>query len=171
MQFSQLVTSFEKLEKTSSSNEMTTILAGLFREAGPVEIGIVAYFVLGRIGPDYAGVQLGLGENMVRSAIALATGVDESSLERMKDVGDLGDLAVKAGGRVRKIFKDLFPSRAGITVADVRTGVAAIAAAGGPGSQERKMRILAAMIAAASSLNGGTSCALRPARCVWGSGI
>ncbi|MDD1674054.1 MAG: ATP-dependent DNA ligase [Methanomicrobiales archaeon] len=147
MKFSTLIQYFEKLQATNSSNKMTAILADLLKIVDPEEIDSVCYFTLGRIGPDYSDVLLGLGENLVRSSIALAAGVDEEKLEKMKEVGDSGDLAVKADGPVQKKFENVFSFRDGLTVDDVKRGLSAIASASGSRSQETKVKILAAMIA------------------------
>ncbi|MDD1677029.1 MAG: hypothetical protein LUQ40_04740, partial [Methanomicrobiales archaeon] len=147
MKFSTLIGYFEKLQATSSSNQMTGILADLLRTADPEEIDAICYFTLGRIGPEYSDVLLGLGENLVRSSIALAAGVDEEKLERMKETGDLGDLAVNVGGPVQKKFTDVFSFGDALTIDDVKRGFAAIAATTGSRSQETKKLILAAMIA------------------------
>jgi hypothetical protein len=101
VQFSTLIGYFERLRATSSSNQMTGILADLFRKADPKEIDTVCYFTLGRIGPEYSDVLLGLGENLVRSSIALAAGIDVKKMERMKEFG-CGFCVLCGGGRTSR---------------------------------------------------------------------
>jgi DNA ligase N terminus. len=96
MKFATLTACFERLEATSSRNEMTTLLARLLAAASPDEIGTVCYFVLGEIGPGYSDVNLGIGDRTTAAAIALAAGTDPAPVEAAaRELGDYGDVAVR----------------------------------------------------------------------------
>ncbi len=142
VKFATLASCFERLEATSSRNEMIALLARLLAGASPDEIVIVCYFVLGEIGPGYSEVNLGIGDRTTAAAIALAAGTDPASVEAAaQELGDYGDVAVR-----------LIETPAGgpLSVADVHRGLSEIARAAGPGSIEEKKSGLARLLAAAT---------------------
>lgn len=151
MKISRLVEAFEELENTSSRNAMVDTLARLFKEAKLSNIDKICYFLLGEIAAGYKNVRLGMGDEMVKSAIALAANVDKQKVEEeMKEIGDLGEVAYKLVGAKERKFEDLFESEEELSVEEVHRGLTRIAKAGGSGSQEVKKKILAAMLAGAT---------------------
>jgi len=121
---------------------MIALLARLLAAAALDEIGIVCYFVLGEIGPGYSEVNLGIGGRTAAAAIALAAGTDPSGVEATaRELGDYGDAAF------RLITS---PATESLTVADVHCGLSGIAGASGPGSAERKVSLLAGLLADAT---------------------
>ncbi len=150
MKFSRLVEVFEKLEKTSSRNMMINLLAELFKEATLENIDKICYFVLGEIAAGYEDVQLGIGNELAKSAIALAANVDKSKVEEeMRRIGDLGDVAYGLLKDEKRKFEEFFTFRDSPSVEDVHEGLMKIAAASGSGSQEVKEKTLAAMLVGA----------------------
>nr|WP_303714046.1 ATP-dependent DNA ligase [Methanoculleus marisnigri] len=142
MKFATLTACFERLEATSSRNEMTTLLARLLAAASPDEIGTVCYFVLGEIGPGYSDVNLGIGDRTTAAAIALAAGTDPAPVEAAaRELGDYGDVAFRLIAA---------PATGPLPVADVHRGLVEIAGASGPGSVEAKKNALAALLIAAT---------------------
>ena len=94
MRFLKVAHTFERLEKTSGRLEMTSILAQLFKETSPEEIGKLVYILQGLLLPSYYGVDLGLGEKFVMEAISSSTGYSRKEVEDCyKHKGDLGDCA------------------------------------------------------------------------------
>lgn len=151
MKFSHLARFFEKLEKTSSRNAMINDLAELFKEATTRTIDKICYFVLGGIAAGYKNVHLGIGDEMTKSAIALAAGVDKQKVEEeMKEIGDLGEVAYKLVGAKEKKFEDFFTFEDALSVEAVHRGLMKITTASGSGSQEVKKKTLAAMLASAT---------------------
>jgi hypothetical protein len=65
MQFRELATYLEKLEKTSSRNEITEILAGLFKKSEASEIDKTVYLLSGRLAPNYKGINFSIAEKMM----------------------------------------------------------------------------------------------------------
>jgi hypothetical protein len=59
MKFSQLAQYFTQLEKTTSRNEMTRVLAEIFKKSKPGEIDQICYLCLGRLAPLYQAVEFG----------------------------------------------------------------------------------------------------------------
>lgn len=155
MKLSRLVETFEELKKTSSRNEMVDTLAELFKEAKVGDIDKICYFTLGEIAAGYKRVHLGVGDEIAKSAIALAADLDKQIVvEKMKDIGDLGEVAYRLVGPKEKKFDDFFTFEDSISVEDVHRGLMKIARAEGPGSQEAKQKTLAAMLTGATSEEG-----------------
>jgi DNA ligase-1 len=148
--FATLASCFERLEATSSRNEMIADLSRLLRRASPEEIGIVCYFVLGEIGPGYSSLNLGIGDRTTATAIALAAGTEHAAVDAAaRDLGDYGDAAFRLIGVPPQGLAEFFPVEGSLTVTDVRRGLVTIARASGPGSVEQKTKTLAALLAAA----------------------
>ena len=108
IKFETFTKTLEKLENTSSQNEMVETLAETFKGLGEDEIGEVCYLVLGKIGPGYEDVNLGLSEKTVQSAISLASGYDKALVgEEIRNLGDIGEVASKMLKDSEKKFKKL----------------------------------------------------------------
>ena len=137
MTFKELSQYLEKLEKTSSRNEITSILSELFRKSTPAEIDKTVYLVLGSLAPSYQGIVLNIAERMMLRIIALAYDEDINKVKALyKEKGDLGtvaeELASGAGGS--------------ITVAEVHRALLDIANEAGEGSQEKKISRMAKLL-------------------------
>lgn len=138
MRFSQLALYLEKLEKTSSRLEITSILTDLFQKTSIDEIQKTIYLTLGILAPNYEGVLLNLAEKMVARSIALAYGFDGQMVAKLyKDKGDLGDVAESLSLSV-----SLSKSKE-LTVNDVYEKLLEVAKDSGEGSQDRKIEKMA----------------------------
>jgi len=94
MKFSEFAIYLEKLEKTASRLEITSILTDLFEHSEPTEIDKVVYLTLGVLAPNYEGVLLNLAEKMMLRVLSLAYGQDlEEVVALYKKSGDLGNTA------------------------------------------------------------------------------
>jgi DNA ligase-1 len=137
MTFKELSQYLEKLEKTSSRNEITSILSELFRKSTPEEIDKIVYLVLGSLAPSYQGIVLNIAERMMLRIITLAYDEDINKVKALyKERGDLGtvseELASGIGGS--------------ITVAEVHKALLDIANEAGEGSQEKKISRMAKLL-------------------------
>jgi len=142
MLFAPLANVFEKLEKTSSSNQAQLILAELFNKVKKQDIDKVCYLTLGSIASPSECVVLGMADQMVIKSIARAAGKDEHILKNdFKSLGDLGKVAEK----------DVTQKRAQLSVADVFSGLHDIASSSGTGSQSMKIETLASLLQRATS--------------------
>ena len=138
--FSKLADVYEALEGTRSGLAMRDILSRFFKATPKGDIDKIAYLTLGRIGPEYEEIELGMAEKMVLRAIAVAFERGEDEVRReFKKKGDAGLVAEALAGR----------GRDALTVSQVFDKLWEIQAATGPGSQERKIKILAEMLRAA----------------------
>jgi len=128
----------EKLEKTSSRNEITAILAELFHQSSVEEIDKICYLLLGRLAPQYRSIEFNLAEKMMIRILAFAFKKGEEEIKKkFKQVGDLGDVAYQLSQK-RKTKP--------LTITNLYSQLLTIAKQTGPGSQERKIKLLAQLI-------------------------
>jgi DNA ligase 1 len=138
---------YRDLEGASGRLALIDRLAALLGQTPDRLLPVVCYLCQGLIAPEFAGVDLGLAEKLAVRSVAAATGVDQAEVTaRVRQVGDLGQaaeqlLAVTAAGRPAEL-----------TVVTVVNTLREIANAEGPGSQGRKLDLLAGMLARATSL-------------------
>lgn len=142
MTFAELANFLEKLEVTSSRNEITRILADLFKRSNKDEIDKICYLLLGRIAPQYEGTEFQLAEKMVMRALSLAYKTDVGDvLKGYKRAGDIGDIAQElAKSKVKS-------QKAKLSVGETFDLLKEIALEGGGGSQERKLEKMAGLLA------------------------
>ena len=60
--FIRIAEVFEQIEKLSSRNEMTDILASLFEEFDPEEVQILCYLIKGRVAPLFVPAEFNMSE-------------------------------------------------------------------------------------------------------------
>jgi DNA ligase 1 len=135
------------LEQISSRLALTERLAALLEETPAGLLPAVCYLGQGLIAPQFAGVDLGLAEKLAVRAVATATGATpEQVAARVREVGDLGQAAeqlLEATGSGRP---------ASLSVTLVVDTLHQIAEAEGPGSQGRKLDLLAGLLDQATPL-------------------
>ena len=140
MQFRELASYLERLEKTSSRLEITRILTELFKASSASEIDKVVYLSLGILAPNYEGVLLNLAEKMMVRTLAVAyqkTPADVLAL--FKKVGDIGSVAQELGIKSKVLGKNL-------SVTDVYEKLLEIARDSGEGSQDTKIGKMAELL-------------------------
>src|SRR3989441_9591995 len=91
MTFSELATYLDQLEATRSRNELVRILAEAYKACSADEIEPVTYLIQGRLAPFFEPIEIGLGERLVITAIAMACGTPKDEVTGLnRQVGDLG---------------------------------------------------------------------------------
>ena len=125
MRFAEFAKYLQKLEGTSSRNEMTVTLAELFKKASPENARLIAYLSAGRLGPAYNSPDFGVADKMMIRALG------EGAEKLFKEKGDLGLVAEKLG-----------KARKNLSIAEVHQKLLEIATAGGAGSQEKKQTLI-----------------------------
>jgi DNA ligase-1 len=136
--FSDLSGYLDRLESTSSRNELVKTLADLYSKSSADEIEPLTYLIQGRLVPFFEPVEIGLGEKLVISAIAQAFAVPGDEVAKHYDrLGDLGLVAAKLAGH---------GSRASMQVRAVHARLMEIAGASGAGSIEKKRSLFAALL-------------------------
>jgi DNA ligase 1 len=147
MQYEIVAEAYRDLEQASGRLVLVDRLAALLAGTPDELLPTVCYLCQGLIAPEFAGVDLGLAEKLAVRAVATATGASpEQVAARVRETGDLGVaaeqlLTVTAGDRP-----------AALTVTAVVDTLHQIAAAEGPGSQGRKLDLLAGLLARATPL-------------------
>lgn len=148
MKFNILAIYFEKIEKTSSRLKITEYLSELFNNLSLEEIEKASYLLQGRIAPLFERKEFGMAEKMVIKSAVLALGLDKKLFEKnYKKIGDIGKTVEYFKKQVQSFDeKDL-------SVLDVYSDLRKLAIAGGEGSQEIKINILANLIRQLDSLS------------------
>src|SRR2546425_9948994 len=72
MTFAELSGYLDRLESTSSRNELVKTLAELYTKSSPDEIQPLTYLIQGRLVPFFEPVEIGPGEKLVIAGIAQA---------------------------------------------------------------------------------------------------
>ncbi|HLD01131.1 MAG TPA: ATP-dependent DNA ligase [Candidatus Nanoarchaeia archaeon] len=143
MDFDQLITLFEKLEKTSSGNSLREILAEFWKEIPVEDIAKISYLTLGQIASQYEDVVLGMAEKMVEKAIAAASGMEAAKVRQiLQQEGDIGLAAEKI---LHQKPRTLIPVGK-LTVPELFNKLHKIAAMSGSGSQDQKINLVVAML-------------------------
>jgi DNA ligase-1 len=120
---------------------MRDILVDLFRRVDPQLMDRVVYLTQGVLGPEYEGLQLGLGDKLVSKAIALTAGISERDLEaHLHREGDLGLAAEAAFAAEGPKQVNLFAQP--LTVDRVFTSLKTVAQTEGSGSTEKRIKLL-----------------------------
>ncbi len=149
MLFEDAASYYEKLESVTSRISMIDILAEMFGKAEKEEMRPLIYMTQGLLGPPFEGIQIGIAEKFAQQAIASATGFTKE--EVVADAKRTGDLGNTAEGLARKTKLKRMSSRKQ-SVRDVFAMMLKTASTSGSGSQEAKIRNIAALLASASPL-------------------
>src|SRR5437762_12973263 len=119
------------MEATSSRNELVRILSDVYRACSTDELEPITYLIQGRLAPFFAPVEIGLGERLLITAMAVADSVAKEEVTKLnRETGDLGLTAQ----RLAKVPPGESPS-----VVEVHQRLTQIAAAAGAGSQREKL--------------------------------
>ncbi len=147
MEYKIIAETYSKIESTSKRLEMTDYLVELFHTTPEDVIDKVIYLTQGKLYPDYMGIELGLAEKLTMRGITKATGIKEKTLgEMLKKYGDLGSVAEEAIKKKRQTTLFSFEEEKNLTVEKVYENFEKIAKAEGPGSQDRKIQLLAELL-------------------------
>ncbi|MDP3727624.1 MAG: DNA ligase, partial [bacterium] len=140
MRFSILAAYLERLEGTTSRNEITAILAEFFHEIGGDEIDKAAYLLLGELVPAYRGIEFNIAEKIMVEIIARAYGRSSAEALRLYQAkGDQGDVAYELAAKARH-------RAGGLSVNAVYDRLLSIAGEAGAGSQERRISRFAGLL-------------------------
>ncbi|HYS97641.1 MAG TPA: DNA ligase, partial [Candidatus Dormibacteraeota bacterium] len=138
MTFSELATYLDRLEATNSRNELVRILAEAYNACSVDEIEPTTYLIQGRLAPFFEPVEIGLGERLLMSAMAMAYGTSKEDVTKTyKQTGDLGLTAMSLGPKTR----DETPA-----VVEVHRRLWEIAGFSGEGSLKGKLDRFAALL-------------------------
>jgi len=136
--FAELSRYLDRLESTSSRNELVKTLAELYSKSSPDEIQPLTYLIQGRLVPFFEPIEIGLGDKLVIAAIAQA--FEKPAEEVTKLFGRLGDLGMVAA------TLSAHGSNRELPVIAVHAKLMEIALASGAGSVEKKRSPFAALL-------------------------
>jgi DNA ligase-1 len=150
MLFKDLATTFEALEHTSSRNEMISVLADLLKNATVSNIDAISYFTLGQIDAEYKTTQLGIGEEITKSALSHLLRVSKESIDReMKRNGDLGLTIERLLKQQKRKSTEKVDRTNRLSIEEVRSTFLKIAQMSGTKAQQTKEQTLVRMLAKA----------------------
>lgn len=147
MKFKELTLYLQKLEATTSRNDMIVLLSELFRKVPSSDFDKVMYLLQGRVVPLYVDLEFGIADKMVIKALSKAYGIDEKVISKdFKTIGDVGELSENL--RKKDSSKDM-----DITVSEVFGELEKLAKLGGEGSVEKKIDTLSSLLKSVDALS------------------
>jgi len=148
MKYSVLAEVYEKLENTSGKLEKTHIIANLLKEASKELLSKVVLLLNGSVFPSWSEEELGVANQLMIKSIAKAYGISEKEIVKsFKKTGDLGlvvEILSKSKKQTTLGVKEL-------SMEKVFENLQLIAKQTGGGSQDRKMNLIAELLAQAKS--------------------
>jgi DNA ligase 1 len=147
VKYETIAAAYSDLEQASGRLALIDRLATLLEATPDGLLPTVCYLCQGLIAPEFAGVDLGLAEKLAVRAVATVTGTSpEEVTARVRETGDLGQAA-------EQLLATTAADRpASLPVTEVVGTLHRIAEAEGPGSQGRKLELLAGLLAQAIPL-------------------
>ena len=138
MRFDEFAAYLDRLEATNSRNELVRIVSELYAACSVDEIETVTYLVQGRLAPFFAPVEIGLGERLLLTGMAMAYGSSKEEVAATyRELGDLGTTAERlAPGNEREAPE----------VVAVHAVLSEIAGTAGAGSLQRKLDLFAGLL-------------------------
>ncbi|KAJ0116404.1 dna ligase [Diaporthe amygdali] len=152
--YAALCQTFSLVELTSKRLEIMAHCSLFLRQVlrlTPDDMLPTVLLMINKLAPDYAGIELGIGESLIMKAIGESTGRSLQVIKNdQKEIGDLGLVAVKSRSTQPTMFK---PKP--LTVRGVHKGLMGIATVTGNGAQGRKVDGIKKLLSAADSQGTG----------------
>lgn len=142
--FRELALTFDKLETTASTTSTIRTLASFLEQLSPEEARATAYLLQGRVAPPFQPIEFGMAERMVVRSVAQAYECSKAEIDRV--LARTGDLGLVAEGRARPKRRPV------LSLNQVFDRLKAIAETVGTGSQMKKIRALAQLLASVSAI-------------------
>ncbi|WP_029520711.1 ATP-dependent DNA ligase [Persephonella sp. IF05-L8] len=147
MEYLRLAKFYDFLEKTTSRIEMTNALVELFKETPKNLIDKVVYLSIGKVAPEYTGLDYNFSEKSAIKALSQVLGISEHDIQhKIIETGDLGD-----AGKILYEEKGIKPQKK-LTVEEVYDTLRKIAETTGYGSSKKKMELFISLLKNASPL-------------------
>ncbi|KAH3676311.1 hypothetical protein WICMUC_002107 [Wickerhamomyces mucosus] len=149
--YAAVVEVFDKIESTTKRLEIIKYTSDFFLQVlqtNPDDLVQITYLFINRLGPDYEGLELGLGETILIKTISESTGKSTAQVKsKYRETGDLGLIALQA----RSVQPTMFKPKP-LTVSTVFNNLKDIATASGKDSQSKKINIIKRMLTASQGL-------------------
>ncbi len=147
MEYSTLAKFYQKIESTTSRIEMTNALVELFKNTPTELIDDVVYLSIGKVAPEYTGLDYNFSTKSAIKALSMVLGIDEHEIEKkVIETGDLGE----AGYQLYE-EKGIKPKKT-LTVEEVYKTLRQIAETTGYGSTKKKLDLFISLVENASPL-------------------
>lgn len=145
--FAELASLGEQLERTTSRLELASLLAEFLRKLDPAEIPAAVRLTIGQVFPEWDGRALNLSWKAAMKVVGgLASPADADRQAIFAEAEDTGE-AVRMLLERSRIEP---PQRPPLTILDVYRAFEEIAAATGPGSRQRKEKLLQGLLVRAT---------------------
>ncbi len=142
MQFNFVTQKFNELNETTKRLEMTAILKDLFLEAGD-DLKRLVYLILGKVAPDFEGVEFGMGNKLIIKALSGVSGLTEKDVSEMfYKSGDIGAVARD----ITAVKKQKSLANEELTVSYVFNALKKLAGTSGSGSVREKESLYSDLI-------------------------
>lgn len=152
--YAALCTTFSKIEMTTKRLEIAAHCSLFMRQVlrlTPNDLVPVIFLMVGKLCADYTGIELGIGESLIKKAIGETTGRSLQVINQdHNEIGDLGLVAAKSRSNQPTMFK---PKP--LTVRGVHEGLMAIALTEGQGAQGRKIAGIKKLLSSADADKAG----------------
>ncbi|KAI1755385.1 hypothetical protein F4782DRAFT_403276 [Xylaria castorea] len=152
--YAALCTTFSLIELTTKRLIITEHCALFLRQVlrlTPEDFLPTVLLMINKLAPDYAGIELGIGESLIMKAIGETTGRSVQVIKAdQKDIGDLGLVAVKSRSTQPTMFKPK-----ALTIRGVHKGLMEVATVAGNGAQGRKVDLIKKLLSAADAHSTG----------------
>ncbi|KAG5991098.1 hypothetical protein E4U54_003961, partial [Claviceps lovelessii] len=148
--YAALCTTFSLIEMTTKRliiMEHCSLFLRQVMRLTPNDLLPTVLLMINKLAPDYAGIELGIGESLIMKAIGETTGRSLQVIKAdQKEIGDLGLVAVKSRSTQPTMIK---PKP--LTVRGVHQGLMGIATMTGNGAQGRKVDGIMKLLSAADA--------------------
>jgi DNA ligase-1 len=152
--YAALCTTFSLIEMTTKRLIIMDHCSMFLRQVmrlTPEDLLPTVLLMINKLAPDYAGIELGIGESLIMKAIGETTGRSLQVIKAdQKEIGDLGLVAVKSRSTQPTMFK---PKP--LTIKGVLQGLMTIATVQGNGAQGRKVDGIKKLLSAADAQRTG----------------
>ncbi|KAH8731090.1 hypothetical protein GQ44DRAFT_767650 [Phaeosphaeriaceae sp. PMI808] len=152
--YAALCTTFSKIEMTTKRLEISAHCSLFLRQVlrlTPSDLLPTTLLMINKLAADYTGVELGIGESLIKKAISESTGRTLQHINNdHNEIGDLGLVAAKSRSKQPTMFK---PKP--LTVQGVHKGLLTIATIEGQGAQGRKVDGIKKLLSAADAHSAG----------------
>lgn len=147
MTFNELSIYLQKLEGTTSRNEMVLILSDLFKKGSASDMDKMMYLLQGRVAPLYVPLEFGVADKMILKALSKAYDISEKDiLADFKKIGDVGELAESLSSKVKHATSNL-------SISHVFGQLEKIAKTSGSGSVELKIETMSELLKSGDALS------------------
>ena len=152
--YAALCTTFSLIEMTTKRLTISAHCSLFLRQVlrlTPDDLLPTIHLMINKLAPDYAGIELGIGESLIMKAIGETTGRSNAVIKAdQAQIGDLGLVAAKSRSNQPTMFK---PKP--LTVKGVLDGLMGIALVSGHGSQDKKIAGIKKLLSAADTSAAG----------------